>query len=79
MCLGNYAEQVQGNVGKSVGMWLNPDDDRPQQMPPTVNVYNTLPSGDIRRSGEIRRAGDFGQKGDVNTYPNRSSLQSGKK
>ena len=47
--------------------------------PPTVNVYNTLPSGDIRPSGEIRRAGDFGQKGDVNTYPNRSSLQSGKK
>ena len=77
MCLGNYGAQMQGNLGKSVGMWLNPEDDKPQPTPPTVNVYNTLPSGDIRPAKDF----DSGFNPGIKDYgkSNRSSLKTGKK
>ena len=57
MCLGNYGAQMQGNLGKSVGMWLgDDDDDKEKSTPATVNVYNTLPGGDIVKAGSNRTA-----------------------
>ena len=86
MCLGNYGAQMQGNLGKSVGMWLNPEDEKKQTTQPTVNIYNTLPNGDIRKkegfddgfnSGIKNNPSGGGWLGGPKT--NRASLKSGKK
>lgn len=85
MCLGNYGAQMQGNLGKSVGMWLNPEDDKPQSTQPTVNIYNTLPDGDIRPANRVDGGFNPGIKDYGNTKagwlhgPNRSALKTGKK
>ena len=77
MCLGNYGAQVQENLNKSASMWLGDDDDKPQATPPTVNIYNTLPNGDIKPAKDF----DSGFNPGIKDYgkSNRSTLKTGKK
>ena len=57
MCLGatGYAQQLTGNVNQTK---KNVDElfgwNQKDPTPPTVNVYNTLPGGDIVKAGSNR-------------------------